>query len=68
MEDATPGPKAIPETQDETMLRCPFSPTQRRQEMTNRLMELRLLIPQLEEEKARLEGAIAILGEMQQGS
>ena len=66
MADVTPGPKAIPEVRDEgeTMLRCSFDPAQRRQEMVARLMELRLLIPQFEEEKARLEGAISLLDEI----
>ena len=64
MADATPGPKPIPEAQGDTMIRCPFDPAQRRQEMVSRLMELRLLIPQFEEEKARLEGAISMLDEI----
>ena len=66
MTDTTPGPKAIPEaaSEGETMLRCPFDPVQRRQQMVSRLMELRLLIPQFEEEKARLEGAISMLDEI----
>ena len=66
MADDTPGPKALPKKDEpsESMLRCPFDPAQRRGEMFARLVELRVLIPQMEEEKARIEGAITLLDEI----
>ena len=48
----------------ETMVRVQFDPVERRQDMTRRLIELRMLIPQFEEEKARIEGMITLLDEM----
>ena len=49
---------------NEMMLRVKFDPAQRRQALVTRLLELRTLIPQFEEEKARLEGMIALLDEI----
>ena len=48
----------------ETMLRVQFDPAQRRQALVTRMLELRTLIPQFEEEKARLEGMITLLDEI----
>ena len=48
----------------ETMVRIKFDPAQRRQTLMARLLELRALIPQFEEEKARLEGMITLLDEI----
>ena len=48
----------------ETMVRIQFDPVQRRAELVSRLIELRSLIPQFEEEKARIEGMVTLLDEM----
>ena len=48
----------------DTMVRMKFSPAGRRQALAARLMELRLLIPQLEEERWRIEGQIMLLDEI----
>lgn len=48
----------------ETVIRAPFDVGERREALMRRLTELRSLIPQLQEEKARMEGAILLLDEM----
>ena len=48
----------------ETMLRVNFNPAQRREALVARLLELRTLIPQFEEEKARIEGMVTLLDEI----
>ena len=48
----------------ETMVRIQFDPAQRRQELVARLIELRALIPNLEEEMARIEGMVTLLDEI----
>ena len=50
----------------ETMVRVQFDPVQRRAELVSRLIELRSLIPQFEEEKARIEGMVTLLDEITQ--
>ena len=50
----------------ETMVRIQFDPVQRRAELVSRLIELRSLIPQFEEEKARIEGMVTLLDEITQ--
>ena len=50
----------------ETMVRVQFDPVERRQSLVSRLIELRTLIPQFEEEKARIEGMVTLLDEITQ--
>jgi hypothetical protein len=69
-EDKTSGPPINPpmprppEGFPGVMIRCPFDPVQRRHEMVTRILELRSVIPELTEEKTRLEGAIRQLDEI----
>ena len=48
----------------EVILRVGFDPAQRRQQLVHRLLELRSLIPQLEDEKSRIEGMVTLLDEI----
>ncbi len=48
----------------ETVIRAPFNVQERRENLVRRLTELRSLIPQMQEEKARIEGAILLLDEL----
>ena len=50
--------------QPETMVRINFDPVQKRETFIARLVKLRLLIPELQEEKARIEGALGMLNEI----
>ena len=56
------GPQGPPNI--ETMLRVGFDPAQRREGLVARLLELRTLIPQFEQEKARIEGMVTLLDEI----
>ena len=48
----------------ETMVRVQFDPAQRRQDRVARLFQLRSMIPELQEEKARIEGMVTLLDEV----
>ena len=48
----------------EMMMRVQFDPAERRQDLVARLFQLRSMIPELQEEKARIEGMVTLLDEM----
>lgn len=59
MSDPRVEPKA-----PETMMRINFDPATRRQQLLSRMLELRTLIPQLEEELHGIQGKIQLLDEI----